>query len=105
MIGIQNVDQIYEAYGEHRARSILSGFLTSVAFRVNDEASRKFVKSLHGMNRKKEVFMASVQGRGIVEQVRDANVVEDWDIIRLGLGEAIIGLPGKPPFIFQFKKA
>lgn len=105
MIGIQNVDQIYEAYGEHRARSILSGFLTSVAFRVNDEASRKFIKSLHGMNRKKEVFMASVQGRGIIEQVRDANVVEDWDIIRLGLGQAIIGLPGKPPFIFQFKKA
>ena len=49
--------------------------------------------------------MASVQGRGIVEQVRDANVVEDWDIIRLGLGEAIIGLPGKPPFVFKFKKA
>lgn len=105
MIGIQNVDQIYEAYGEHRARSILSGFLTSIAFRVNDEGSRKFIKSLHGMNRKKEVFMASVQGRGINEQVRDANVVEDWDIIRLGLGQAIIGLPGKPPFVFQFKKA
>lgn len=105
MIGIQNVDQIYKAYGEHRARSILSGFLTSVAFRVNDEGSRNFIKSLHGKNRKKEVFMASVQGRGIVEQVRDANVVEDWDIIRLGLGEAIIGLPGKPPFVFKFKKA
>ena len=49
--------------------------------------------------------MASVQGRGIVENVRDANVVEDWDIARLGLGQAIIGFPGRPPFIFQFKKA
>ena len=48
--------------------------------------------------------MASVQGRGIVENVRDANVVEDWDIARLNIGEAIIGLPGRQPFLFQFKK-
>lgn len=104
MIGIQNVEQIYDVYGEMRARSILSGFLTSIVFRVNDPTSREFVKCLHGSNRKKEVYMASVQGRGIIEEVRDANVVEDWDIIKLGLGEAIIGLPGKPPFKFKFKK-
>ena len=105
MIGIQNVDQMFEVYGESRARSILSGFLTTVVFRVNDAASKQFVKDIHGVNRKKEVYMASVQGRGIVEQVRDANVVEDWDITRLGLGQAIIGLPGMPPFVFQFKKS
>lgn len=79
--------------------------MTSIAFRVNDEASKRYIKELHGVNRKKEIYMASVQGRGIVEQVRDANVVEDWDIGRLNLGEAIIGLPGKPPFLFQFNKA
>lgn len=104
MIGIQNVDQVFEVYGESRARSILSGFLTSVAFRVNDAASKEFIEKLHGVNRKKEVYMASVQGRGIIENVRDANVVEDWDITRLNIGEAIIGLPGRPPFTFQFKK-
>lgn len=105
MIGIQNVEQLYEVYGDSKARSIMSGFLTTIAFRVNDDTSRNFIKELHGVNRKKEVYMASVQGRGIVENVRDANVVEDWDIIRLGLGEAIIGLPGMPPFLFHFKKA
>lgn len=105
MMGIQNVDQMYEVYGESRARSIMSGFLTTVAFRVNDVASKEYIKNLHGVNRKKEVYMASVQGRGIVEQVRDANVVEDWDITGLGLGQAIIGLPGRPPFLFQFKKS
>lgn len=104
MIGIQNIDQVFEVYGESRARSILSGFLTSVAFRVNDAASKEFIEKLHGVNRKKEIYMASVQGRGIVENVRDANVVEDWDITRLNIGEAIIGLPGKTPFKFQFKK-
>lgn len=105
MVGIQNVSQLYEIYGESRARSIMSGFLTTIVFRVNDEVSRKFVQELHGANRKKEVYMASVQGRGIVENVRDANVVEDWDILYLKRGDAIIGLPELPPFIFHFTKA
>ncbi len=104
MIGIQNIEQVYEVYGEQRARSILSGFLTSVAFRVNDATSKNFIKDLHGKNRKKEIYMASVQGRGIVESVRDAYVVEDWDISDLHIGEAIIGLPGKPPFRFWFQE-
>lgn len=105
MIGIQNIDQIYENYGEYKARSLLSGFLTSICFRVNDPQSKTYVRELHGVNRKKEIYMASVQGRGIVENVRDANVVEDWDIARLKTGQAIIGLPGEEPFLFQFKKA
>jgi len=104
MIGIQNIDQVYENYGENRARSLLSGFLTSVCFRVNDAKSKEYIRDLHGVNRKKEVYMASVQGRGIVESLRDANVVEDWDITRLATGQAIIGFPGTPPFLFQFKK-
>ncbi len=105
MIGIQNIDQVYDNYGENRAKSLLSGFLTSVAFRVNDHTSKEFIKELHGNNRKREVYMSSVQTRGVVEQVRDASVVEDWDIANLGLGEAIIGLPGKEPFRFKFTRA
>ena len=104
MIGIQNVSQIYDNYGEDRAKSLMSGFLTSVAFRVNDKASKDYIKDLHGINRKKEIYMASVQGRGIVEQLHDGHVVEDWDISRLNVGQAIIGFPGMPPFLFQFKK-
>lgn len=48
MIGIQNVEQIYECYGEERARSILSGFLTSFSFRVNDAKSREYIQQLYG---------------------------------------------------------
>ena len=105
MIGIQNVEQVYECYGEQRARSLMSGFLSSVAFRVNDASSKKYIKDLHGENRKKETYMSAVTTRGIVENIREAYVVEDWDISNLGLGEAIIGLPGMPPFRFRFKKA
>lgn len=105
MIGIQNVEQVFTNYGESRAKSLLSGFLTSVVFRVNDPSSKQFVQELFGKNRKKEVYMSSVQGRGITEQVRDAYVVEDWDIANLALGQAIIGFPGIPPFVFQFRKS
>ena len=49
--------------------------------------------------------MSAVQGRGISEQIRDAYDVEDWDISRLGLGPAIVGLPGAEPFRFHFARA
>lgn len=105
VIGIQNVSQIYENYGNDRGKSLLSGFLTNICFRVTDRDSKEYIKNLYGVNRKKEIYMASVQGRGIVENIRDANVVEDWDISALGLGQAIIGFPGQNPFLFQFKKS
>ena len=104
IVGVQNIEQVFDAYGEARAHSILSGLLTTVAFHVNDAASRDFIQGLFGRNRKKEVYMASVQSRGIVEQVRDANVVEDWDISNMQVGEAIIGMPGYEPFLFKFDK-
>jgi type IV secretory pathway TraG/TraD family ATPase VirD4 len=104
IIGIQNVDQVFENYGELRARSLLSGFLTSVSFRVNDEHSKDYIRGLYGKNRKMETFTSVVQSRGITEQIRDATVVEDWDISRLEVGQAIIGLPGKEPFVFKFKE-
>ena len=31
--------------------------------------------------------------------------VKDWDISRLGLGDAIVGLPGAEPFRFHFARA
>jgi len=36
VIGVQNIEQVFHAYGESLARSILSGFSTTIAFKVND---------------------------------------------------------------------
>ncbi len=104
VIGVQNIEQVFHAYGESLARSILSGFSTTIAFKVNDITTRQFIQQLFGKNRKKEIYMSSVAARGIVEQVRESNVVEDWDITNLPLGRAIIGLPEQEPFYFQFEK-
>ena len=102
MVGVQNVEQIYDNYGEERARSILSGFMTSISFRVNDAKSREYIQGLFGKNQKLETYMPTVQSKGLIETQREANVVEDWDITRLRVGEAIVGLPGHEPFIFHF---
>ena len=104
IVGVQNVEQVFHAYGESLARSVLSGFMTTIAFRVNDATTRNFIQGLFGKNRKREAYMASVQSRGLVEQVRDANVVEDWDIADLPVGRAMVGLPGQEPFLFQCKR-
>ena len=104
MIGIQNVEQIFENYGEYRARSILSGFLSSFNFRVNDARSREYIKDQFGRNRKLEAYVPIVQNRGMVEEQREASVVEDWDMTNLGIGQAIIGLPGYEPFVLQFDR-
>ncbi|MBQ1893043.1 MAG: type IV secretion system DNA-binding domain-containing protein [Clostridia bacterium] len=104
MIGIQNVEQIYESYGEERARSIMSGFLTSFAFRVNDAKSREYIQQLYGKNQKVERYIPLNQSKGIVETQRESNVVEDWDVSNLRIGEAILGFPNVEPFIFRFEE-
>lgn len=104
VIGIQNVEQIFDIYGESRARSLLSGFLTSIVFNLNEPTSKQYVQGLHGKNRKKEIFQSSISSRGISEQIRDAYVVEDWDIASLKTGEAIISMPGTGPFKFKFAR-
>jgi len=99
IIGVQNVSQIDEAYSG-LAASILSGFSSNFIFRLNDRASINYVQGITGHNRKAEIYKSG--GSNVVENIREANVVEDWDIARLGLGEAIVGLAGAEPFRFRF---
>ena len=82
------------------AASILSGFSSNFVFRLNDRASISYVQGITGRNRKAEIYKSG--SAQVVEHIREGNVVEDWDIARLGLGEAIVGLAGREPFKFQF---
>jgi len=104
ILGCQNVEQLYQVYGEHKARSILSGLSTNIVFRLNDGASREYVQDTFGSNRKMEIFESNISSRGLSENIISAHVVEDWDITNLQLGEAIIGMPNLEPFIFKFDK-
>ena len=67
-VGIQNIDQIAAAYGQNLSRSILSGFGTTLAFRVNDAGSREYIKDLFGRNIKLQTYLSAVQNRGVSER-------------------------------------
>ena len=79
----------------------MSGFLTSINFRVNDPKSRQYIKERFGSNRKIETYATTVQNK-MTEQIASGNVVEDWDITDLRTGEAIVGFPQGEPFKFRF---
>lgn len=100
MIGIQNIDQIIEAYNENMAMNIMSGFLNLFAFKVNDYSTREYIKKRLGTNRKSTVFKTL----SIHETIDNANVVEDWDIASLVLGQAVVYLNNSEPFVFRFKE-
>lgn len=104
MIGIQNVEQIYENYGEERARSIMSGFMTGFMFRVNDHKSREYIQQRYGRCQKIESYIPTNQKNGVVEQQRESSVIEDWDVNNLIIGQAIIGMPNVQPFVFRAKE-
>ena len=104
ILGVQNVEQIYNAYGKELGRSILSGFSTRVCFRLNDGETRSYVKELFGSNEKMITYHSKIGHKGIQEELRQASVVEDWDLSKLGLGEAIIGYAEHDPFVFGFQK-
>ncbi len=44
------------------------------------------------------------KSKGLVENQRESNVVEDWEITRLLIGQAVIGMPNVEPFVFRFSE-
>ena len=100
MIGFQNTVVIVEAYNENMAKNIFSGFLNQFAFKVNDFSTRKYIKERAGENRKKTVFKTTA----VHESIESANVIEDWDVSSLKLGQAIEMLNGAEPFLFRFRE-
>lgn len=100
MIGVQNVDQIIEIYGENMAKNIFSGFLNQFSFKVSDYSTRNYIKERSGENRKCTVYKSTT----VQENIASAHVVEDWDIANLKLGEAIVSLNSAEPFKFGFSE-
>lgn len=99
--GLQSIDQLRENYGEARGKNILAGFSSVISFRPNDEATRQFTVGKYGKNYINEQYYSPLKQQ-VTEEKRIGNVVEDWEMCALDVGEAIVGLPGKEPFKFQF---
>lgn len=92
IVAMQNVQQIISGYGYEKAYGVLSAFGTSISFKVTDKATKEFIQNLYGMNRKRFVYRGINYSEGRKEQVTYSNVIEDWDILGLKPGEAIISV-------------
>ena len=98
--GLQSINQLMEIYGEYRGKNITAGFSTIFAFKANDTYTREYITNLHGKNIILEQYKTITNT--LHEERRNANVVEDWDMNNLEIGEAIIGFPFEKPFKFKF---
>ena len=96
----QSVEQLYGAYGRDAGAALVSGFQTLVCFRPSDEATRACARERCG-GRLEELSYLSASGRASFE-LREAHVVEDWDLAALGRGEAFVFRPFSGPLRFSF---
>ncbi len=101
MAGIQSIDQLYNIYGKEKGAVIASGFGSIIAYHTNDASSRNYVTERFGPNMVSYEY-TNLNTNVPKTQERNGNVVEQWDQIRLGVGQAVIGLGYEPPFLFKF---
>lgn len=97
MWGLQNICGLEEQYGEAGAKNILSSFQNMIAFRTNDYDTRQFVINRLGENYQN--FSLSVQQENLNIQ-REGHTVEDWNLLKLKNGEAVVSLAGEESFLF-----
>lgn len=98
--GIQNIGQVNSTYTKELAQSILSGFGTYFSFKLFDEESRKIISDRHGKNRVKESILSTNMSKGIDDNIFECNVIEDWDIVKLNVGQCIVSMLNEEPFVF-----
>ena len=98
--GIQSIEQLYEIYGQSRGRNIAAGFSSVYAFRANDVTTREFITGLFGKNIVLEKYQRL--DNQMIEEKRNGQTVEDWEMNDLKIGEAVVGLPFSRPFKFYF---
>ena len=97
--GLQSINQLYDIYGEDRGKVLAAGFMNSFCFQTFDLDSRKFIMERFG----EKYENLSLHSRSVpISAQRQGYVVEDWDILRLDVGQAYINLVGYDPFFFHF---
>jgi hypothetical protein len=103
--GLQSVTQVYDIYGDggshDKGDAILSGFGSVVVFRPNDSVTREYVQNRFGKNMLNEEIDC---GHEVIYERRQGFSVEDWDLNKLKLGQAVVAFGENSPFIYKFNK-
>jgi type IV secretory pathway TraG/TraD family ATPase VirD4 len=103
IVAIQNCQQIIEAYGEQNAYSILSAFGTLVSFRSTDASTIRFVQDHYGIARTGVKYKTHDYRAGEQTAFITGRAVEDWEILKLKKGEALVSISEYDPSPVKFK--
>ena len=103
IVATQNCQQVIEAYGQQNAYSILSAFGTVVAFRTTDPSTIEFIQAHYGTSRTRISYKVQDYRAGSKDTLVTGKVVEDWEILSLGCGEAIISIPDYSPCPVKYR--
>jgi type IV secretory pathway TraG/TraD family ATPase VirD4 len=99
--GIQSIDQLYDVYGKEKGAVLAAGFGSIFAYHTNDVSSREYIISRFGKNIMYYQYTNQLTDKTAVK-LRDGNTVEDWHLLSLETGQAVVGLGDNPPFLFEF---
>lgn len=103
IVAIQNCQQIVEAYGRQNAYSILSAFGTVVSFRNTDLSTIEFIQNHYGTARTRISYSNRDYRSGGSDSLVTGKVIEDWEILSLSRGEAIISIADYSPCPVKYK--
>lgn len=101
LCGLQNISGVSNLYGEAEAKNVLASFQNIITFRLTDFDTRQFVINRLGENYQNLSFVAEQKN---IHTQREGHTVEDWDLIGLKLGEAVMSLKDERPFLFSMPK-
>lgn len=99
--GLQNYSAAEAVYGEAQTKNIMAGFQSILCYRLTDLCSRQYMTGRLGENYRNISFSAQNDS---VNVQREGHCVEDWDIMNLERGQAVVLLEDEAPFIFKFPK-
>lgn len=100
-VGAQSLAQLEGLCGKASMETLLAGLQTRILFRMEDDPSREFVKEQCGRVRTMQYqFVPGISYTGSAGQFEDA--VTDEELLRMGVGQAIVKIPGRPAFFFYF---
>lgn len=102
IVAIQNCQQIMKAYGQQDAFSILSSFGTLAAFRTTDRATIQFIQDHYGAARYRVRYHTEDYREGGADAFVTGKAVEDWDLLRLRTGEALVSVAAYDPAPVRF---
>ena len=95
--GIQNIPQLYAAYGKDKGNALLSGFVTTLIMNPND------AETLHILSERSGKELVHVQSMGLARnsyhtETMHMNIIPEDEISMLDTGETIVSIKGKRPF-------